>query len=361
MLNSTDVDQDDDGEMSDDESLYMEVRYDSRYVCRKYFRESSSSSLLAATSAERNERGRAASKYAFAYAVTKPGGGDAFDNEGEEDSVIYSAAFRRLHLSSVPERLLCREEETEKIMTYLRKNIAKDSESSDRGDDSGSSTLPIYLCGLPGTGKTALVLTCIAALKKEVALKKLRPFKFVDINCLKMTNPRQAYSALWQCISGGAHLPPRDAQMALEMHFGDRPERQAYKKRNADPSAPSRDPVVCLVDEVDFMLTKDENVIFNFLDWPLRSSSSLIIILIANIMDLPERLKRRGASRVSSGEKIERIAFKSYKPDEMMKILKGRLAGLKKEILDSRALEMLARKVCAHGTDVRAALSACQR
>ena len=46
---------------------------------------------------------------------------------------------------------------------------------------------------------------------------------------------------------------------------------------------------VVLVDELDQMVTKKQDVIYNFFNWPHVAHSKLIVIAIANTMDLPER------------------------------------------------------------------------
>lgn len=47
---------------------------------------------------------------------------------------------------------------------------------------------------------------------------------------------------------------------------------------------------VVLIDELDQFLTKKQKVIYNLFDWPNRTGSKLIIVAIANTMDLPERV-----------------------------------------------------------------------
>ena len=44
---------------------------------------------------------------------------------------------------------------------------------------------------------------------------------------------------------------------------------------------------------MDFLITKNHNVIYNFLEWPKKHNSGLIVIGIANTMDLPARFSGR--------------------------------------------------------------------
>lgn len=46
---------------------------------------------------------------------------------------------------------------------------------------------------------------------------------------------------------------------------------------------------VLLVDELDQMITKKQDVVYNFFNWPHLPHARLTVIAIANTMDLPER------------------------------------------------------------------------
>lgn len=53
------------------------------------------------------------------------------------------------------------------------------------------------------------------------------------------------------------------------------------------------------MDELDLLVTRKQMVMYNFFDWPNRPLSKLIVVAIANTMDLPERLlKNKVASRM---------------------------------------------------------------
>lgn len=60
----------------------------------------------------------------------------------------YQKAKKVLHTAK-PDRLVCREKETEQITKFLEENIS--------GGTSGS----LYISGAPGTGKTAVLTTVI--------------------------------------------------------------------------------------------------------------------------------------------------------------------------------------------------------
>jgi Cdc6-like AAA superfamily ATPase len=51
----------------------------------------------------------------------------------------------------------------------------------------------MYISGVPGTGKTATVHQVIQQLMKYAEDGNLLPFKYVEINGLKLSDPKQAY------------------------------------------------------------------------------------------------------------------------------------------------------------------------
>jgi Cdc6-like AAA superfamily ATPase len=67
-----------------------------------------------------------------------------------------------------------------------------------------------------------------------------------------------------------------------------------------------------------------QSVLYNLLDWPTREHSRLVVIGIANTMDLPERLLPRVHSRLGMG----RLAFAPYSKEDIIAIVKERLSGL---------------------------------
>lgn len=49
--------------------------------------------------------------------------------------------------------------------------------------------------------------------------------------------------------------------------------------------------------QLDLLWTRKQSILYNLFDWPSHSSSKLIVLAIANTMNLPERLMM---GRVSS-------------------------------------------------------------
>jgi origin recognition complex subunit 1 len=47
---------------------------------------------------------------------------------------------------------------------------------------------------------------------------------------------------------------------------------------------------VVLMDELDQLVTAKQDVIYNFFNWPTLARSRLVVLAVANTMDLPERV-----------------------------------------------------------------------
>lgn len=45
-----------------------------------------------------------------------------------------------------------------------------------------------------------------------------------------------------------------------------------------------------LMDELDQLMTTKQDVVYNFFNWPTLVNSRLIVLAVANTMDLPERV-----------------------------------------------------------------------
>jgi origin recognition complex subunit 1 len=85
-------------------------------------------------------------------------------------------------------------------------------------------------------------------------------------------------------------------------------------------------------------------------DWPQRRHARLVVVGVANTMDLPERLPPRVCSRLGAG----RIVFGAYTKEQIAKIVASRLSGLR--AFDRDAVALAAAKVAAVSGDVRRAL-----
>jgi origin recognition complex subunit 1 len=100
----------------------------------------------------------------------------------------------------------------------------------------------------------------IAAIRKEVEEENLPKFKYVELNGMRMTRPKQAYAAIWSQLTG----EKRTADHASELL------EEKFESRRM------KEPILMLVDELDQLMTRKQDVLYRILDWPQRSK---IIVL----------------------------------------------------------------------------------
>lgn len=62
----------------------------------------------------------------------------------------------------------------------------------------------LYICGVPGTGKTALVKEVLAGVREEA---RAAGTQFASINCLQLPSPQHVFSRLWEKLIG-QHMGP---------------------------------------------------------------------------------------------------------------------------------------------------------
>ncbi|KAK4230710.1 P-loop containing nucleoside triphosphate hydrolase protein [Podospora fimiseda] len=243
----------------------------------------------------------------------------------------YQLARTQLHVASVPTSLPCRESEYSLVYSHLEAAIT---------DGTGTC---IYISGTPGTGKTATVREVVSHLDAAVRADELDDFIFVEINGMKITDPHQSYSLLWEALKS-QRVSPSQALDLLEREF-------------SHPS-PRRVPCVVLMDELDQLVTKNQGVMYNFFNWPGLRHSRLIVLAVANTMDLPERTL---SNKISSRLGLTRITFPGYNHEQLMRIVQSRLEGVPGDIVDADAIQFAARKVAAVSGDARRALDICRR
>jgi len=60
------------------------------------------------------------------------------------------------------------------------------------------------------------------------------------------------------------------------------------------------------MDELDQLMTTKQDVVYNFFNWPTLMNSKLIVLAVANTMDLPERVMT-GRVRSRLGESAVQV------------------------------------------------------
>ncbi|XP_072430408.1 origin recognition complex subunit 1 isoform X3 [Chiloscyllium punctatum] len=242
---------------------------------------------------------------------------------------ILEEARARLHVSAVPESLPCREQEFQDIYNFVESKVI---------DGTGGC---MYISGVPGTGKTATVHEVMRCLQYAAKEDDLPSFQFIEINGMKLTDPHQSYVQILKLLTG-QNATADHAAALLEKQFG--------------APAPKRETTVLLVDELDLLWTRKQDVMYNLFDWPTRKQAKLVVVAVANTMDLPERIMM---NRVASRLGLTRMSFQPYTFKQLQQITCSRLNRLK--AFEDDAIQLVARKVAALSGDARRALDICRR
>lgn len=201
----------------------------------------------------------------------------------------------------------------------------------------------MFVSGVPGTGKTATIRNVARSLLEERDAGTLPHFQFVEVNGMALTTPQQVFVEIWTGLS-------ETQSRVTTAHAVD-----LLAKRFTTPS-PRRHCAVVLVDELDQLCTRRQEILYNLFDWPNHQHSRLIVVAVANTMDLPERVL---AHRVSSRLGITRLTFSPYTRHQLVTIVASRLEGL--DAVSPEAIELCSRKVAAISGDARRALDICRR
>lgn len=242
--------------------------------------------------------------------------------------------------SFVPDKMPCRRKEKEKIRRFVRQGF------SHKGN-----TNSLYISGMPGLGKTA----CVYEVVKNFSKAMPADFKFIQLNCLKLKTPNDFYSFLLKLMYNNLEKKSEEAKKILHTFFtlGEWVNLPKPKKNNASYVKPS-DIVLLLVDEIDYLITRDQEILYNIFNWTHEESARIMIICIANTLDFSEKLITKIGSRMGH----ERLIFQPYSSDNLQEIISDRLKDTK--VFSSDAIRFVGKKIAAYSSDVRKSLHICR-
>uniref|UniRef100_A0A1A8GBY1 Cell division control protein n=2 Tax=Nothobranchius korthausae TaxID=1143690 RepID=A0A1A8GBY1_9TELE len=222
--------------------------------------------------------------------------------------------------TSIPEHILSREAEQTSIRSFLQETVLQRRPGS------------LYISGAPGTGKTA----CLSCVLKDMKAE-LSSVLTVLVNCMSLRSAHSIFPLL------ADKLKVLSGQKGLQKFFT------------------SPGPAVLLVlDEMDQLDSKAQDVLYTLFEWPHLPSSRLCLIGIANALDLTDRILPR--LQAGPHQRPLLLNFPPYSRQELAAIVQDRLAQASAEaLLDASAVQFCARKVSAVSGDARKALDICRR
>ncbi|XP_057831585.2 cell division control protein 6 homolog B [Cryptomeria japonica] len=255
-------------------------------------------------------------------------------NWNPTDSSHILAVKTALHLSEVPKSLICREEEQKKLFDFCKTCIEKEKVGS------------MYVCGCPGTGKS-LLLEKVKSLSVEWAKEaRIPPPVSVVVNCTSLTNTSDIFKRILEQCQG------RKKNSTYSSPFEELKSLLCQKKKSDALKM-----TLLIVDEMDFLISRDQSVLYDLFRLPSFPNSQCMLIGISNAIDLTDRFLPK---LQSLNCKPLVMTFRAYSKDQILKILQQRLKGLPFQAFQPQALELCARKVAAASGDMRKALHVCR-
>src|SRR5271170_2238592 len=114
---------------------------------------------------------------------------------------------------------------------------------------------------------------------------------------------------------------------------------------------------------MDHLVTKNLDVLYKLIEYANRPGSKLVLIGIANSLNLPDRFLPRLKAK---GLEPRQLSFNPYTTKQIVEIVTSRLQSLDPDattipLMDAKAIELCARKVSAASGDLRMALDMCRR
>ncbi|CAH8445610.1 unnamed protein product [Dicrocoelium dendriticum] len=203
----------------------------------------------------------------------------------------------------------------------------------------------MYVSGSPGTGKTAVVSYVTNHLGSYSHCRVL------FINCMNLSSASEVFTRIFESLSQNLHGKENRGTVGHSVV-------EATFEKFSNLST-----FIVILDELDQLYSKSKAVLYRIFNWPATLSCHLIIIGIANALDLPERLLPRLQSKA---HQPKHLTFSPYSHNELADIVSAKLSaanlsGNDGVRMDPLAIQLCARKISASTGDARTALSVVSR
>lgn len=246
---------------------------------------------------------------------------------------VYHSARQLFARGAEPGQLVGRDAEREQLATFL----GRCSSSSPSGC--------LYVSGPPGTGKSAMITEMTREYSEHEGIRA------AYVNCMSIKSSKDLYNTLLGALKQDDNMTETDAVMALQNAFCPKGESSAT--------------YLVTLDEIDHILTMGLESLYRLFEWSLQKNSRLVLVGIANALDLTDRfLPRLKAKNL----KPELLPFLPYTAAQVKNIIITRLKSLMPEgkegwvpFIHPAAIELCSRKVSSQTGDLRKAFEICRR
>lgn len=169
------------------------------------------------------------------------------------------------------------------------------------------------------------------------------------INCMSVKSSKDLYGTLLDQLCDLSDLSDDDAAATLQELFM--------------PRKASEEVYLVILDEIDHILTLDLESLYRLFEWSMHKSSRLVLVGIANALDLTDRFLPRLKAR---NLKPELLPFLPYSARQVKEIITTRLkslvpVGSSIPFIHPAAIELCSRKVSSQTGDLRRAFEICRR
>lgn len=242
---------------------------------------------------------------------------------GRQEKSCVTAALLNLH-SGYTDSLPGREKQIEFLKSVLQNHV----------DNHFSSSM--YISGPPGTGKTVSLHSLFAS---DLVTEN---FTKVYVNCSMIKSANCVYVKIAELLDLGCSVQ-RECILAIEQYL-----KTKHKS------------ILLVLDEIDQLSTKNQSILYKIFEWPILPRSKLIVIGIANSLDLTDRLLPMLKTKVSLEPEL--LNFPPYTKTELACIINHRLKNTEiANLFPDNAIQLLAAKIASFRGDVRYALDVTRR
>lgn len=257
---------------------------------------------------------------------------------------VYAPAKQLFARSAAPCLLVGRDDEKAELNSLIQKSL----------DEKKGRCL--YVSGPPGTGKSAAVADVFG--KFEPKLNDSKNVRVVNVNCASITNAKDIYGKIVEvlCPNAKAKSPSKSEADILQSLF-------SSKTKTSVPF------YIVALDEIDHLLSSSEgaspdspSILSSLFEWSLRPNTRLLLLGIANALDLTDRFLPRLKTK---NMKPDLIPFMPYTPPQIASIITYKLRTLLPDetsaapdfipFMQPAAIQLCARKVASTTGDLRKA------